>query len=600
MPDAPIVPADPSPASSEGPSGERQMAGEAVRAGPDGRPTARDVSWAGPGGRRVARDVGWAEPGPRPGGDGRRSGGRARGRGGGPPPDDLATLARGGILNLVGAVCNALFAFVLTLVITRRLHAAGAGAFFEAVALFTILSTAAGLGADLGLVRMIARHLALDRVRDVRRSITSGLVPVLVVGAALAVFTFVNAAELARLLARSGHRDALAAYLRALAPLLPLAAAYSVSVAASRGFGTMVPAVLIDRIGRPVLQPVLVLAVLVLGAGSTLVALAWGAPIAVGLVAALVWLYALVRRAERHPRPRRAGTPPGQVVRAFWRFTGPRGLASMFQVAFIWLNTLFIGALRSTQDAGAYTAATRYLVVGSFVTTSVLQVAGPKISELFARRAHGRAALVYQTSAGWMVAAAWPIYLTLALFAPFFVKVFGSGFGPGAVVLRVIALAMLVATITGPVDIVLLMGGRSSWNLVNTLAALAANVALNFLLIPAFGLAGAALAWSASILINNLAPLAQVWMFLHLHPFGRGTLWAGLAAAVCFGGVGLAVTGFVGQTWRGFGAYAVIATGLYALLVRRWRDAVQLRALGNALRLRGRGGRGNDAEPAAS
>ena len=81
---------------------------------------------------------------------------------------------------------------------------------------------------------------------------------------------------------------------------------------------------------------------------------------------------------------------------------------------------------------------------------------------------------------------------------------------------------MLVATAVGTVDMVLLMGGKSSWNLFNTVVALSSNIVLNLLLIPRYGGTGAAIAWSSSIIFTNLLPLGQVWKFLGMHPFGRG------------------------------------------------------------------------------
>ncbi len=104
---------------------------------------------------------------------------------------------------------------------------------------------------------------------------------------------------------------------------------------------------------------------------------------------------------------------------------------------------------------------------------------------------------------------------------------FGRDFAGGEVVLVVLAATMLVATAVGPVDVVLLMGGRSSWNLVNTVVALGANLALNVALIPRYGLAGAAVASAVGILLNNLLPLAQVWRSMGLHPFGPGAGVAG-------------------------------------------------------------------------
>src|SRR5262245_17322468 len=103
----------------------------------------------------------WTSPVPgtaaaAPGGPARDGQARAGGR------SDLRTLARGGSLSLVGTVVNALLGFVIVVVITRGQGARGAGILFEAIALFTILSNTAELGADTGLVRMIPRHRASE------------------------------------------------------------------------------------------------------------------------------------------------------------------------------------------------------------------------------------------------------------------------------------------------------------------------------------------------------------------------------------------------------------------------------------------------------
>jgi O-antigen/teichoic acid export membrane protein len=145
---------------------------------------------------------------------------------------------------------------------------------------------------------------------------------------------------------------------------------------------------------------------------------------------------------------------------------------------------------------------------------------------------------------------------------------------------------MLLATAVGPVDVVLLMGGRSSWNLLNTVAALTANLALNLLLTPRLGLAGAATAFAASILLSNVLPLAQVWRFLRLHPFGEGVLVAVAIAGVCFGVVGAAVRAAFGPTTAGLAVHALTGCGLYAALLWRFRDRLEVDALRGLLRSR--------------
>jgi O-antigen/teichoic acid export membrane protein len=501
---------------------------------------------------------------------------------------DLTTLARGGALNLAGAVATGLLHFLLVVVVARGLAAGGTGAFYEAVALFLILSSAAALGVDVGLSRMVPRYRALGRVRDLRRGLHIGLWPVLAAGVVAGLLAFAFAPELADVFARRDESGRLPEFIRTFALFVPVGALSLAVFAATRGFGTMRPTVFIDKVARPALQPLLVLGAILAGAGTTAIALAFVGPYLPALVAGLVWMALLLRRAERrHADDVEPARPSGRLVREFWRFTGPRGLAAMFQTTSLWLNTLLIGALRSTAEAGVYAASTRYLAAAAMAAVALRQVLAPKLSELLARRSQQRAQSVFQTTTTWMVALNWPIYLALIAFGPALLAVFGRGFGGGEVVLVILSATMLVATVVGPVDVVLLMGGRSSWNLINTIVSLGANLALNFVLTPRFGLAGAAFAFAVGILLNNLLPLVQVWWFLGLHPFGQGVWVAAALSAVCFGVVGVAVRALLGPTVPGLVLYGLVASVLYAALLWRFRERLEVAALRGLLARRG-------------
>jgi O-antigen/teichoic acid export membrane protein len=514
---------------------------------------------------------------------------------------NLRTVARGGTLNLAGAVSNGVLGFLLTVVLSQGLSNEQLGAFFVSVALFQILANTAELGADTGFVRIIARYRALGRTRDLRRTIAIGLWPVLAIAATFGVLVWLYAPELSSVFAKQAPPRLLVPYLRVLGPLVPAAAAFTVVLAATRGFGSMRPTVVLDKFVRAGLQVALELPVVLLGLGGTAVALAWGGPYAVGLALALVWLFALLRKAERSEV---TGDPAGGAVAAvvatralvseFWRFTAPRSFAGFFQVGILWLDTLLIGALQSASDAGAYAAATRYITVGTFANLAVIQVLGPKLSELLARHDRPGAQHVYQVATSWLMMLIWPFYLTLVVFAPALLGILDQNSGDTQAVLVILGLTMLVATGIGPVDVVLLMGGRSSYNLINTIVALSANVALNLLLIPRFGIVGAAIAWSVSILINNLAPLAQVWAMLRIHPFGIGSPIVALAAVALFGGVGLLVRSAFGESLVVVLVYGAIVTAVYAAVLWRFRSPLELRSFS----LRRRPKRNGAAEPA--
>ena len=521
--------------------------------------------------------------------------------GGGHARADVRSLAKGGLLNLVASGGGQLFAFLMTVVVTRGLGARGAGAFFEVVGLFTILSNSVRLGADTGLVRGVSARQALGATHELRRLVLVALGPVLLAGILVAAATWALGPLLARVFLHGVALDEGTGAIRLLAIFLPLVAVTIVALSGTRGFGTMLPYAAIENFGKPLARLVLVALVLAIGLGSVAALVAWAVPIAAGFVAALWTLLRLVRHAEARPeRPSQAVPAAGtrQLAAQFWRFAAPRGLAGIFQVTVLWLDVLLVGALRSTSEAGVYAAASKLAMVGTMATEAVRIAIAPQISGLLARGEQARAEGLYQVATWWIMTLCWPLYLGLVVFGPVVLRIFGAEFVAGGTALLILSLAMLVDLSTGNVTVMLLMGGKSSWNLLNALGALVLNVGLNLLLVPRVGIAGAALAWAASIVFENLAAIIELRILLRLNPFGRGWWLAAGQSALCFAGIGLLLSALLGRSVVSLVATAAIAAPLYLWLVWRSRAVLQLDALREAIRARRGAAPGDDQQEA--
>ena len=237
-----------------------------------------------------------------------------------------------------------------------------------------------------------------------------------------------------------------------------------------------------------------------------------------------------------------AGWAPGrsraverdELRRDFWRFTGPRAVASVAQLALQRVDVLLVAALGGLAAAAIYAVAGRFVVLIQFANQGISQSVQPRLAEALATGDRATANQLYQTATGWLVLATWPINLIVITFAPVYLRLFGDDYRSGASVVVVLACAMLVATGCGMVDMVLAMAGRTSWNLVNVLIALAVTIGLDVLLIPRYGALGAAVGLACAVVVNNLLPLVQVGRACGLHPFGRGTRGGGPAGGRLF------------------------------------------------------------------
>jgi O-antigen/teichoic acid export membrane protein len=475
-------------------------------------------------------------------------------------PGGGSSMARGSLVNLAGSVVFGVTGFLLIVVVTRNLGKSGAGALFEAIAVFSIVSRSAMAGTDVGLVRFTSRFLARHRTREVGALYRVALVPVAVISSLAGLAVFLLAGPLADLVTTGDDHHGLPAYLRVLAPFIPVAAVYQAVDGATRGFGTMVPSVVVDRVGRSSALPVLVLLASTAG-GATLVGVAWAAPFAVALVATALWTVALLRRAERSLTARIDGgeltvataadtddladieARPGEgaeigpgpavvplpldrrdLTRRFWSFALPRSFAGVFALTITWVDSLLLGSMEGTDAVGVYSAAIRWLIVGNVVGNAVTLAFAPQIAKVMATEGADGAKPAFQEASALLLLLAWPAYVTAMVFAPFLLTAFGDGFGAGATVIAITGVGFLLASAAGPIDMLLLMAGRSRQSLINTAVALVANIGANLVLIPRYGIEGAALAWTFSLIVANGLPLWQMWRSLGVHPFGARTI----------------------------------------------------------------------------
>jgi len=543
----------------------------------------------------------------------RTGGGSPAGQG---SPVQLAEVARGGTLNLIGAGVSAATTVAVTVLVTREFSKPIAGAFFTAISAFLIVEAVASLGANVGLVYFIARLRSFGEERRIPTIVRAAVIPVIVASILLTMFMLGVAEPLAKVLL-SGHlgksgavsAPAVAQSLRALALTLPFAALLDTYLGVSRGYRDMRPTVAVDKIGRSVVQLAGV-AIAVVAGSAALLAPLWALPYVPA--AAIAWLWS--RRIRRNPpQGPRGGTPdvPPELAallalstrvpsvkgasrvgrrmqqrrlananpRGFWQFTAPRGIASLAKITLQRIDIVLVAIIMGPAAAAVYTAATRFLVVGQLGNMAISMAAQPRFTELFAIGDRRSANVVYQVTTAWLVLLTWPLYLLAVVYGPEVLSVFGHSYRAGAPVMVILALTMLLATACGQVDMVLITTGRSSWSLINGLLAVAVNVGLDLVLIPRYGITGAAIGWAVAIVVTNLMPMAQLASSIHLQPFGRGTVLAAALSTVAFGAVPLAIRAVLGGGLAGLAAGVAAGCVVFAIGLWRFGGALRLSAM---------------------
>ncbi len=495
---------------------------------------------------------------------------------------ELQRLARGGLGGLLAAVVSSLGGLVFIAIITHNYSRSAAGEVFTLTSLFLIALAVATLGSDTGVVRFVAlkRELAPEQVGAVMASI---LLPVLGLSSLLAA-TLVWA--LPGLLADTSYAGQVD-QARLLAVFLPVAAVSNLTLAATRGFGSVRQTIMIESLLRQGLQPILALIVALLSADSYWLVAAWIVPYAVSAAGGL-WAYRGICRRNEIPAwvSPRAGSAAG-VAEEVWRFNAPRSITQIAQMSIRRADIPIVSAIAGKEAAAIYTAASRFVASGLQGIKGIQQMVGPQLARLVAVGDSAQAGTTLRAATTWNVLLAWPIYLSCAALPGLVMALFDSAqydYSPGEIVVVILAIGMLIGTAAGPVDIALLMLGRSVQSLRNNMAALLTNLVLNFALIPVWGIAGAAFAWAVSILVSNALPTWQIRPQLGWTS-DRRTAVAAVVALGTFGVIPLTTGAVTDSLWWQLGS--VLVAGLaYAGLVYANRRVLLIDELVAGLRRR--------------
>lgn len=264
-----------------------------------------------------------------------------------------------------------------------------------------------------------------------------------------------------------------------------------------------------------VLRPLLLLATMA-------AAYAYGLPMtaATAAAAAIVatWLTALAQMLLINRRLSKA-VPAGARAYsfAFWFKTSlPLVLISACELALQNTDVLVISHYMSPTDVGIYFAAGKTMALIMFVHYAVGSAVAHKFAALNARGDKEGLRSFVKDAVNWTF---WPslasAVIILTLGKPL-LWLFGPQFEAGYPVMCILVVGFLFRSSMGPAEYLLNMLGEQALCATVLVSAAVLNVALNFLLVPTYGLVGAALATSISLSMAALMNSVVVWRRLDI------------------------------------------------------------------------------------
>jgi O-antigen/teichoic acid export membrane protein len=178
-----------------------------------------------------------------------------------------------------------------------------------------------------------------------------------------------------------------------------------------------------------------------------------------------------------------------------------------------WTDTLMIGYYKSSTDVGIYRIAFKVATLITFIQFAVNSIAAPTIASLYAED-DLTALRKYIKYIGVINAAfAIPITLFIIVFSEPLLNLFGAEYTSGMVLLPILAIGQLVNALAGPVMYILNMTGKEKLSQRIMIWMTGLNIILNVVLIPRYGIVGAAIATTISMVTWNVIAAFYVYKY---------------------------------------------------------------------------------------
>jgi O-antigen/teichoic acid export membrane protein len=411
------------------------------------------------------------------------------------------------------SVASTGLAFVTSVVLARMLGAAGYGIYNYALSWIGVLALPAVMGFDRLLVRETARY----RVA----AAWGALAGLLRASNSLVIFASSFAAIVVCAVTWLSSADSdptLTGVFLLAALLLPMQAVTRLRQSTMGGLERVVTGQVPELLVRPllflvgvlVLHFVLALEADVRGVMAFNVAASFGA---------LCWAVLQTRRAL--PEELR-GVEREYHLRAWAAAAAPMLLIGGTQVVNSQTDVIMLGLLRSPEEVGVYTVASRGTRLILLVMVAINTALGPVIARVYASGDLARLQNLATRSARGMFAASLPLALGLIVFGYWFLLIFGPEFTSGRDALSILCVGKMINVLAGSAGTILVMTGYEKQVALWVGLAALLNIVLNALLIPIYGIEGAAFTTALCESLMNIAVVIALYRRIKIHSTAFG------------------------------------------------------------------------------
>jgi O-antigen/teichoic acid export membrane protein len=419
-------------------------------------------------------------------------------------------IIKGAFVNLTGIIAKSMN-FVFFVVLGRLYGPEITGLYLLSWTTVDIISKTSILGLDRTVMSIAAKDLAVKKEKRFYRTIANALLIGLTASTVTFILTELSAGIIASVFLK---KEALELPVRIMGLGLFFWTLSAVFIAASRSLRIMKYEIIVKSIAEPLI--ILIASVILYknNFGVTALAISFVLSTFAGSATAF---YLFTRRFSLEKLKNALFSH-----RSGWRkllfLSSPTGIYDLLNLLLQRTDLFILTYFATASTAGIYGIATEVAFTIKKVRQSFDPIFIPVVSELLKQQKIREIEVHFKNITRWIFTIDFFILSVFIIAGEFILSIFGNQFTPGFSAMIIIAISVLINGSFGVSELFILI--EKPWlNIINTAGTILVSVTLNVLLVPDYGMSGAALSIAVSYFLMNCVRMIEVFVMYKISPF---------------------------------------------------------------------------------
>ncbi len=436
----------------------------------------------------------------------------------------LKELLKGSSIAFVLRILGIIAGYIFTLLITRGYGAEAMGVFALSFTLLQISSVIGRLGMDTALLRFVAEYSSQgkwDIVKDIYKKAVKLVLPFSIF---VSILVFFLSPYIAEFVFKKPHLEP---YFKIAAiGIVPFVLLF-IHTESLRGLKKIKEYMLLQQAGIFILASILLGFITLLINQSTIKLLTNyinQIPISnyifsvfiISLIAFIIWKKQLNNHQLTITNYKLTSTNSSLSYSTILSVSIPMLFSSSLALIMGWTDTIMLGMFRTEEEVGIYNVALRVSMITSITLMAINTIAAPKFAEFWGKKDLEGLAKVAQQSTKLIFWTSFPILLLFLIFPKPILGIFGEEFKAGTLAFMILTIGQFISSLSGDAGGFLKMTNNQRFLQNLNFFALLFNILLNYILIPIYGIIGAAF---ATMMALNIAKLIANIYIRNLYGF---------------------------------------------------------------------------------